>query len=188
MMHVGAALRGRPFLVQDVIGCDRGAATESRPYMIITNMPLDIDDGTREFISSHRVARLATAGENLQPAVIPFCYVLDGEYIYSPIDEKPKSVAASSLKRVRNIEANPQVALVIDDYSEDWSKLAYVLIIGTAEIMLAEELAGEHSRAVELLREKYAQYRSMKIDERPMIKITLTRIKRWGARSEETGK
>jgi len=149
-------------------------------------MPLDLDDGTQAFISSHRVARLATAGGDLQPAVIPLCYVFDGEHIYSPIDEKPKTVAATSLKRVRNIERNSRVALVIDDYAEDWSKLAYVLIIGTAEIVFANEEASEeaeeHARAVELLREKYPQYRSMKIDERPMIKIRPTRIKRWGAR------
>src|SRR5258708_17490126 len=99
-------------------------------------MPLDIDDGTQAFISSHRVGRLEPVGEDLQPSVIPLCYVFDGEHIYSPIDEKPKSVAASSLKRVRNIEVNPRVALVIDDYSEDWSELAYVLIIGAAEIVL----------------------------------------------------
>ena len=146
-------------------------------------MPLDIDDGTLAFIRSHRVGRLATTGENLQPAVIPFCYVFDGEHIYSPIDEKPKSVADTSLKRVRNIERNPRVAIVIDDYSEDWSKLSYVLIIGTAVIISP---GGEHAGAVELLREKYPQYRSMKINERPIIKITPSRIKRWGARSEET--
>ena len=152
-------------------------------------MRLDIDDGTQAFISSHRVGRLATADEDLQPAVIPICYVFDGEHIYSPIDEKPKSVPASSLKRVRNIERNSQVALVIDDYSEDWTRLAYVLIIGAAEIVLpgkageeASKEDPEHARAVELLREKYPQYRSMKIDERPMIKIRPTRIKRWGAR------
>jgi len=149
-------------------------------------MPLDIDDDTRAFIIEHRIARLATAGEDLQPAVIPICFVFDGEHIYSPIDEKPKSVDASSLKRVRNIEANPQVALVIDEYAEDWSKLSYVLISGTAEIILPGgnegEEAQEHARAVSLLREKYQQYRSMKIDERPMIKIRPSRFKRWGAR------
>ena len=149
-------------------------------------MPLDIDEDTQAFISNHRVARFATAGEDLQPAVIPICYVFDGKRIYSPIDEKPKSVAASLLKRVRNIEANSKVAVVIDDYSEDWSKLAYVLIIGTAEIVLPGEAPGieaqEHARAVELLREKYPQYRSMKIDERPMIRIRPAGIKRWGAR------
>ena len=142
-------------------------------------MPLDLHQSTLEFIRSHRVARLATADENARPAVIPICYVFDGERIYTPIDEKPKSVDADSLKRVRNIRANPNVALVVDDYSEDWSKLVYVLIRGTAEIISAADDASEHTRAVELLREKYSQYRAMAIDERPIIKITPARIKRW---------
>ena len=43
-------------------------------------MPMDIDDDTRAFIIDHRVARLATAGEDLQPVVIPICYVFDGEF------------------------------------------------------------------------------------------------------------
>lgn len=142
-------------------------------------MGIDIDADTREFINTHRVARFATAGDDLQPAVIPFCYVFEDEHIYSPIDEKPKSVGPSALKRVQNIEQNPRVALVIDDYSEDWSKLVYVLVIGTAETLSPDDDATEHARAVELLRQKYPQYRSMRIDERPMIKITPVRIKRW---------
>lgn len=169
-------------------------------------MPLIIDAGTQAFIRSHRVARLATAGDDLQPMVIPVCYAFDGEHIYSPIDEKPKSVDASSLKRVRNIERNPRVAFVIDEYSEDWTRLVYVLIIGAAEIVLpnkeanqeankeagkgsgneANKEAEEHARAVELLREKYPQYRSMKIDKRPMIKIKPARIKRWAPAEGET--
>jgi len=144
--------------------------------------PVAFDETITEFIREHRVARLATADKDGQPSVIPICYTFDGKRIYTPIDEKPKSVKASSLKRVRNIESNPRVALVIDDYSEDWSKLVYVLIIGVAEIISPD--AVEHGRAVELLREKYPQYRSMAIDERPMIKITLTRIKRWAPGSE----
>ena len=140
---------------------------------------MEISESEREFIDSHRVARLATAGADLQPSVIPFCYVFDGQYIYSPIDDKPKSVADSSLRRLRNIQRNPRVALVIDDYSEDWSKLAYVLITGTAEIVSPDNDNEEHARAVHLLREKYPQYHPMKIDERPMIKITPVRIKRW---------
>lgn len=142
-------------------------------------MALDIDQSTLEFIRSHRVARLATASVEGQPAVIPICYVFDGEFLYTPIDEKPKSVDAGSLGRVRNIRANPNVALVVDDYSEDWNKLVYVLITGTAEIISAADHASEHTHAVELLREKYSQYRSMKLDERPIIKITPSRIKRW---------
>jgi PPOX class probable F420-dependent enzyme len=142
-------------------------------------MALDVDQSTLEFIRSHRVARLATTSVDRQPAVIPICYVFDGDRIYTPIDEKPKSVDAGSLKRVRNIRANANVAIVVDDYSEDWSKLVYVLISGTAEIMSPGDNASEHARAVELLREKYLQYRAMAIDERPIIRITPLRIKRW---------
>jgi PPOX class probable F420-dependent enzyme len=142
-------------------------------------MPLDIDEITRQFIREHRVARLATSDADGQPATIPICYAFDGEYLYVAIDEKPKSVPDHELKRVRNIRANPRVAVVVDDYSEDWSKLVYVLISGIAEIISWPENANEHRRAVELLREKYLQYRSMKLEERPIIKITPARIKRW---------
>ena len=142
---------------------------------------LEIDDSTREFIRDHRVARLATADGKGRPAVIPLCYAFDGESFYSSIDEKPKSVGQRGLKRVRNIEANPHVALVIDDYSEDWSNLIYVLASGLASIIMPGGESGEHAKAVALLRRKYSQYASMAIDERIMIKITPTRIKRWGA-------
>lgn len=148
-------------------------------------MPLDIDQSTHDFIRDHRVARLATADGDGRPAVIPVCYVFDGEHFYSPIDEKPKQVAPRRLKRVRNIETNPHVALVIDDYAEDWATLGYVLVRGLAEILLPGDPAHEHARAVELLRAKYPQYLGMAIDERMMIKLTPTRIKRWGARSSK---
>jgi PPOX class probable F420-dependent enzyme len=142
-------------------------------------MPLDIDDSTLRFIREHRVARLATADGDGRPAVVPVCYVFDGGCFYSPIDEKPKAVSQRGLKRVRNIESNPHVSLVIDDYSEDWSSLQYAIVFGFAEIILP---GGEHARAVGLLRDKYPQYALMAIDERMMVKITPTRIKRWGAR------
>ena len=141
-------------------------------------MPL-ADQNTLEFIRSHRVARLATASSELQPVVVPICYAFDGENIYTAIDEKPKSVDPIDLKRVRNINENSKVALVVDDYSEDWSELVYVLIRGTAEIISSAGEAHEHSRAVALMREKYPQYRSMDLDKRPIIKITPARIKRW---------
>ena len=145
-------------------------------------MQPDIDDNTREFIRKHKVARLATSSLDGQPSVIPICYIFEGDSIYSPIDEKPKSVSPSSLKRVRNIKANPQVSIVVDDYSDDWSKLVYVLISGLAEII--EPGAYEHARAVTLLRDKYPQYCKMSIDDRPIIKIIPGRIKRWGEREQ----
>ena len=111
--------------------------------------------------------------------VVPICYAFDGNYFFTPIDEKPKSVAAGDLKRVRNIKANSRVALVIDHYSEDWSELTYVLVSGEAEIIEPSMGDPEHARAVTLLREKYRQYREMAIDQRPIIRITPRRFKSW---------
>ena len=131
------------------------------------------------FVQAQRVARLATADGDGRPAVIPICYVFDGEHFYSPIDEKPKQVAPRQLKRVRNIESNPHVALVIDDYADDWSKLVYVLVTGLAAII--QPGTDEHGRAVSLLRDKYSQYEAMAIDERIVVKITPACIKHWRA-------
>jgi PPOX class probable F420-dependent enzyme len=143
-----------------------------------------MDDNTRAFVTHQRIAHLATASLSARPVVVPICYAFDGENIYSPLDEKPKSADVRSLKRVRNIEANPQISLVMDEYSEDWSKLIYVLISGVAEILEPGDALGEHMRAVSLLREKYTQYGSMAIESRPMIKISALKIKRWSSRTE----
>jgi len=144
---------------------------------------VEIDTPIRTYISDHRVARLATADASGRPSVIPICYAFDGITIYSPIDRKPKSVSAQDLKRVRNLEVNQYVCLIIDDYSDNWAELSYVQISGTARMIEPDdELQGEHRRAVEMLRDKYPQYRSMDIDRTPMIKITPTRLKAWRAR------
>jgi len=129
------------------------------------------------FLRSARTAHLATSDKSGQPHVIPLCFIYDGKVFYSPIDEKPKRAAPTKLKRLKNIRENPQVALVIDHYDEDWRKLGYVLIFGKARILQSGE---KHRSAVQLLRKKYPQYRSMAIDERPMIAITAKRIVSWG--------
>jgi PPOX class probable F420-dependent enzyme len=132
----------------------------------------------RTFIRTARVAHLATADSSGQPLVIPICFVFDGEEIYSPIDEKPKRIAPRKLKRLRNIKENSQVSLVIDRWHEDWRKLAYILVSGRARILLSGQ---KHRRAVSLLRRKYRQYRSMAIDQRPMIVIRQLNVKVWGS-------
>jgi len=129
-------------------------------------------------IRSARVAHLATADKTGQPHVIPICFVFDGKHFYSPIDEKPKRTAPSKLKRLRNVGENPQVSIVIDHYEENWAKLAYVLIIGKARVLLS---GVKHRKAVNLLRRKYPQYRFMAIDQRPLIVIRPTRMTSWGA-------
>jgi PPOX class probable F420-dependent enzyme len=130
------------------------------------------------FIRCARVAHLATADENGQPHVIPICFVFDGKCFYSAIDEKPKRTAPRKLKRLRNIEENPRVSLVIDRYDEDWNKLAYVLVFGKARVVVS---GVNYRKAVNLLRRKYPQYRTMSIDRLPMILIRPTRTTSWGA-------
>jgi PPOX class probable F420-dependent enzyme len=129
------------------------------------------------FIHAARVAHLATAGLNSQPHVVPICFVFDGKHFYSPIDEKPKRTGPAKLKRVINLQANPQAALVIDRYSEDWKNLAYVLIYGKAKILYR---GAAHAQAVRRLRRKYPQYRQMAIHTRPMIQIRPIRWVLWG--------
>jgi PPOX class probable F420-dependent enzyme len=138
---------------------------------------LEHSAGASRLIRSARVAHLATAAASGQPHVIPICFVYDGKYFYSPIDEKPKQVAPQKLKRLKNIAENPNVALVIDHYDEDWRKLAYVLIFGRARVI---NRGIAHRQAVRLLRRKYPQYRRMAIDQRPLIVITTSRITAWG--------
>ena len=133
--------------------------------------------GALRLIRSARVAHLATSDKSGQPHVIPICFVCDGKVFYSPIDEKPKRAAPTKLKRLKNIRENPNAALVIDHYDEDWRKLGYILIFGKARILQSGE---KHRGAVKLLRQKYRQYRSMAIHERPMIAITAKRIISWG--------
>lgn len=127
-----------------------------------------MEDWAREFLLESRLAHLATSTKNGKPQVIPICYVYDGDSLYSSIDEKPKRRSPTQLQRVLNIVENPSVSLVVDLYEEDWSKLKYVLVRGSAEIVHTGE---EHEHAVQLLREKYAQYRQMKLEDRPVIKI-----------------
>jgi PPOX class probable F420-dependent enzyme len=124
-----------------------------------------------------RVARLATADGEGRPHVIPICFAIAGSRIYSPIDEKPKRAAPPRLKRVRNIMENPHIALVVDDYREDWRKLWYALALGTAEVIPPH--APQHAAALRALRRKYPQYRAMRLEDRPVIGITPSRIIAW---------
>jgi PPOX class probable F420-dependent enzyme len=128
-------------------------------------------------IRSARVAHLATADKGGRPLVIPICYVFDGKEIFSAIDEKPKRSSPLLLQRIRNIQSNPRVAVVVDRYDENWKRLAYVLITGKAKVLLK---GPTHRKAVLLLRKKYPQYRHMAIHERPIIRITPLRWKSWG--------
>jgi len=119
---------------------------------------------------------LASSSKQGRPLAIPICFAFDGSRLYSSIDEKPKKTGPLALKRVSNIIENPNVCLVIDKYREDWRKLEYVLVIGHAVVTKRGQ---EFPRALALLRKKYKQYKSMKIEERPLIIIEPHRFITW---------
>lgn len=138
---------------------------------------------TREvaaFIDAHRVGRLATAGADGTPHAVPICYARLGDRLYFVVDDKPKRRGPKALKRLANLTENPRAALVIDDYSDDWSKLAYVLLhLSTATVTDAREYA----RALARLRERYAPYRGMNLRRatHPMVRMEIRRVHFWRA-------
>jgi PPOX class probable F420-dependent enzyme len=120
-------------------------------------------------VDAARVARLATVDREGRPHVVPICFVLDGDTLYTAVDEKPKRTRR--LRRLENIEANPRVEVLIDHYEDDWSKLWWVRLRGTARIV-------EDPRAVDLLAAKYPQYRGRR-PAGPVIAVEVEERSEW---------
>jgi PPOX class probable F420-dependent enzyme len=117
------------------------------------------------------VARLATVDREGRPHVVPICFVIHGDMLYTAVDEKPKR--PGRLKRLENIEANPRVEVLIDHYEDDWSKLWWLRLRGTARIV-------EDPRAVDLLTSKYQQYRN-RPPRGPVIAIRIEERSEWAS-------
>ena len=120
-------------------------------------------------VAAERVARLATVDRNGRPHIVPICFVLDGETLYTAVDQKPKRTRR--LKRLENIEANPHVEVLVDHYEDDWSKLWWVRLRGRARIV-------EDPRAVDLLVAKYPQYAERR-PEGPVIAVDVEERSEW---------
>ncbi|MGI8551323.1 MAG: TIGR03668 family PPOX class F420-dependent oxidoreductase [Dehalococcoidia bacterium] len=130
------------------------------------------------FLAGSRIGHLATVDGRARPHVVPICFAVLDTCIYSALDEKPKQVSVDRLRRVLDITTNPAVCLVVDRYSEDWSKLAWVQVRATANLVSAHEV--DHNRAVAALRARYAQYRTMRLEERPLLRLIPNRVVSWG--------
>jgi PPOX class probable F420-dependent enzyme len=135
-----------------------------------------LSEDQRDFLDSRRIGHLATADAQGTPHVVPVCFALADDTVFITIDEKPKG-DPRRLKRLRNIALNPNVAFVVDRYDEDWRRLGWVMLRGRAEIL---DAGPEHDRAQQLLRERYAQYQSMRLDGLPVIAIHIDRLASWG--------
>jgi len=128
------------------------------------------EEEARARLAAARVARLATAGTDGQPHLVPVTFAVDGDLIYTAVDHKPKTTV--NLRRLRNIQENPQVALLADHYADDWDALWWVRVDGPAS-------AVEHGHAaqhpIDVLAEKYEQYRR----SRPAGPVIIIRADRW---------
>jgi PPOX class probable F420-dependent enzyme len=131
-----------------------------------------------DFINARRLARFATVDELGRPHVVPICFAYRDGSVYSVLDAKPKRVPVRKLRRVRNLVANANVQLVFDRYDEDWTRLAYVQLRGTARII---EAGPEQAEAVRLLRGRYSQYVAMEIAQSPVIAVAIESCLTWGA-------
>jgi PPOX class probable F420-dependent enzyme len=135
-----------------------------------------LTDAQRRFLDHNRVGRLATADRSGAPHVVPVCYAIGDGAAYIAIDEKPKNRAVP-LKRERNIRENPQAALVVDRYDEDWTRLGWVMLRGRAELL---DEGPEHAAAQALCRTRYPQLRAMRLETLPVIALRIEQIASWG--------
>jgi PPOX class probable F420-dependent enzyme len=127
----------------------------------------------RERLASVPVLHLATTDEEGRPHIVVTTFAVDGDRLYTAVDAKPKRTR--DLKRLRNIGANPSVAVLADHYEDEWTRLWWVRADATAEIL---EDAAAMARPIALLRERYPQYRDSP-PEGPVIAITVERWTGW---------
>jgi PPOX class probable F420-dependent enzyme len=148
----------------------------------------------RQLMDACRTATLATTGPGGRSRLVPICFALgdpgpDGAtLIWSALDAKPKQEAdVRRLARVRDILAHPDVTLLFERWSEDWSRLAWIRLRGLATLVEPADDPSLHARIVASLRSRYPQYRQQPIDRLPLIRIAVTSTTSWSATSDTPG-
>jgi PPOX class probable F420-dependent enzyme len=137
-----------------------------------------LDGVAKELISRSRVARLGTVDEYNQPYVIPVVFVFDGACFFIPLDSKRKTVRSRDLRRVKNIEKNAKVSLLVDEYSESWKELWFIMIMWVAGILEKIDHIVLIKDIHRMLIAKYPQYESLGIGE-SCIKIKPIKVISW---------
>jgi PPOX class probable F420-dependent enzyme len=129
----------------------------------------------RERVAAARVARLATTDADGRPHLVPIVFVLDGETLYTAVDEKPKR--SRTLRRVENARTRPDVTVLVDHYDDDWRRLWWVRLRGRARVLEGGAEAGD---GLVLLAEKYEQYRE-RPPRPPVLAIDVVEWRGWSA-------
>jgi len=128
----------------------------------------------RELVVNQRVARLAFVDDRDRPRVLPVTFALAGDAVWSAIDEKPKRTL--ELARLRYLERRPEAALLVDVYDDDWTRLAWVQLLGHVQVLSA----GSSPEAITALARKYEQYAS-RTPPGPLLRLTVERELHWRA-------
>lgn len=139
-------------------------------------MPSCSPEEARDRFATARVARLATVRRSGEPHLVPITFAVRGDQVLSVVDAKPKRTTA--LQRLDNVEANPAVSLLVDEYDDDWNRLWWARADGHAVVVRDE---GALRDAVDLLSGKYAQY-AQNPPEGPLLVVTVTKWIGWTAR------
>lgn len=129
-----------------------------------------------DMLRDGRVAHLGLVDEGDRPRVLPVTFALARGALYSAVDDKPKRVAPDRLARVRYLRRRPEAALTVDRYDDDWSRLAWVQVLGRVELVEA----GSDPGALEALRAKYAPYRD-RPPAGPLLRLDPERALWWRA-------
>ena len=127
-----------------------------------------------ELVAEARVAHLGLLDGDGRPRVLPVTYALFGGAIWSAVDDKPKRVPGDELARVRWLRATPAAALTVDRYDDDWSKLAWVQVLGSVSIEDVRE------DVVDALAQRYPHYRGH-APGGPLLRLSPERVLRWRA-------
>ena len=122
-----------------------------------------------------RVARLGTQGPSGLIDLVPITFAfVDDDTIVTAVDHKPKRT--TRLRRLDNIRFNPQVTVLVDHYEDEWSRLWWARLRGTA---LVDEVPDD--ALLRPLVDKYPQYRDMR-PAGPAIVIAVRDVTGWSAR------
>jgi PPOX class probable F420-dependent enzyme len=128
----------------------------------------------RELLTAARVARLACLDDDDRPRVLPVTFAVTGDAVWSAIDEKPKRTAQPA--RLRYLRRRPEAALLVDLYDDDWTRLAWVQLLGRVELVPVES----SPEATAALAEKYEQY-AARTPPGPLLRLTVERALHWRA-------
>lgn len=148
-----------------------------------------LTDAERRFLDGERRAILATTAPDGRPRLVPVCYVLTDRtdsmgrpLIYTPIDEKPKRTDnPHDVARVRDLLVLPELSLIVDRWDEDWTRLAWLRLYGSGELLEPQpHEREEHAAAIAALRERYPQYATHDLESRPIIRVAVQRVVSWG--------